>query len=274
MANCSTCATNSSCSDKKKANCSVVENPKSKVGKIIGVMSGKGGVGKSTVTALLATALARAGKKVGVLDADITGPSIPRVMGVSRERMGSDGESMLPVLSKEGVRVASLNLILEEEDKPVIWRGALITNTVLQFWKDVNWGELDYLLVDMPPGTGDVALTVMQSLPLAGVVMVSLPQEMVSLIVGKAIRMAGQMEVPVLGVVENLSYIECECGKKVPLFGSDGTKEYLTKLGVELLAELPMSKKVTGFGLSGVSGLDSELDLIFDGIALKLNSSL
>lgn len=264
MSGCSSCASSGSCSDDKKASCETVGNPKNNISRVIGVMSGKGGVGKSTVSTMLASSLAEAGYKVGILDADITGPSIPRLMGVRGQKMVSNGEAMLPVMAQNGVKVVSLNLILEEEDKPVVWRGPIITNTVTQFWKDVHWGDLDYLIIDMPPGTGDVALTVMQTLPVEGLVMVSVPQDMVSMIVGKAVKMAGMMNQKVLGVVQNMSYIECPgCSEKVRIFDSQNTSNYLEELNLELLAELPMSPRLTAFGEGGISNADEALNALF-----------
>ena len=183
-------------------------------------MSGKGGVGKSTVTSLIAKKLNKEGYKVGILDADITGPSIPRLMGLKNERaISSDGVNIFPVVSKEGIKTMSINYMVGDESQPVVFKGPLISNTIKQFYKDVMWEELDYLLIDMPPGTGDVALTVMQSLPITGMVMVSVPQDMISMIVAKGINMAKKLNVNVLGVVENMSYIQCpDCSKKIKLF--------------------------------------------------------
>lgn len=271
MSSCDECSSAGTCSDEKKEVCQVEINPRNHISRVIGVMSGKGGVGKSTVSVMMASALAEKGFKVGILDADITGPSIPRLMGVSGERMQSDGDNMLPVMAQNGVKVVSLNLILEEENKPVVWRGPIITNTVKQFWKDVLWGDLDYLLIDMPPGTSDVAMTVMQSVPLEGVVMVSVPQDMVSMIVTKAVKMAGMMETKVLGIVQNMSYIECPgCGERVQIFNSENTTEYLKELNLELLAELPMSPKLTSFGSAGISSADKTFNKLFEPAAARI----
>ena len=192
------------------------ENTLSEVKRVIAVLSGKGGVGKSFVTGAIATELARHGHKVGVLDADITGPSIPKMFGMSGRHVHALGNLMLPEISEHGVKVMSSNLLLQNETDPVLWRGPVIAGAIRQFWSETSWGPIDYLLVDMPPGTGDVALTVFQSLPVDGIVIVTSPQDLVSMIVAKAVNMAEKMNVPILGIVENMSYIECpDCGKKI-----------------------------------------------------------
>lgn len=212
---------------------------------VIAIMSGKGGVGKSTVTAFLAKELKKLGYKVGIMDADITGPSIPRLMDVKDKRSTTDGQYFIPVTTKEGIKIISLNSVLPNEDEAVVWRGPVIASAVMQFWNEVVWDDLDYLLIDMPPGTGDVPLTVMKSIPLKGVVMVSIPQDMVSMIVAKAVNMARKMNVEVLGVVQNMSYISCnDCNHKI-YFSDDEDKEALEKMGVELLGELPMTKEIS-----------------------------
>ena len=209
-----------------------------------GVVSGKGGVGKSLVTCLLASACAKAGLKVGVLDADITGPSVPKSFGVS-QRAKQDSEFLLPNITKTGIKVMSINMLLESEESPVVWRGPVISGVVEQFWTEVRWGELDYLFVDMPPGTGDVALTVFQSLPVDGIVIVSTPQDLVKMIVNKAFNMAKLMHIPVLGVVENMSYFVCpDCGKKHELFGRSKIDETAGELGIPVLAKLPIDPKI------------------------------
>lgn len=196
------------------------ENTLSEVKRVIAVLSGKGGVGKSFVTGAIATELARHGHKVGVLDADITGPSIPKMFGMSGRHVHALGNLMLPEISEHGVKVMSSNLLLQNETDPVLWRGPVIAGAIRQFWSETSWGPIDYLLVDMPPGTGDVALTVFQSLPVDGIVIVTSPQDLVSMIVAKAVNMAEKMNVPILGIVENMSYIECpDCGKKIEVFG-------------------------------------------------------
>ena len=216
-----------------------------KIGKIIGVVSGKGGVGKSMVTDLLAVSLAKKGYKVVILDADITGPSIPAAFGLT-EKATSNDEVMFPVYSKElHIPVMSINLLLENESDPVIWRGPIIAGTVKQFYTEVAWGELDYLLVDMPPGTGDVALTVFQSIPVDGIVIVASPQELVGMIVEKAVNMAKMMDVPVLALVENMSYITCpDCGKEIHVFGESHIDEIAKKHGVKTVARMPIDPKL------------------------------
>lgn len=242
MANCSTCPSNGTCS-KDKESCGIVNNPLNHIKNVIGIMSGKGGVGKSTVTTLLAKDLAKRGYKVGILDADITGPSIPRLMGATGQMAMGDGTNIVPVTSKEGIKIISLNLLLQDESQPVVWRGSLISSAVKQFWEEVLWEDLDYLLIDMPPGTGDVALTVMQSTPINGIVMVSVPQDMVSMIVAKAVNMTKKLDVPVLGVVENMSYIICPgCETKISFHEESGAHDFLKEMGLPLLGELPMTK--------------------------------
>ncbi len=236
---CANCS--SKCSSASPASLLAPANEGSEVKKIIGVVSGKGGVGKSLVTGLLASATVRAGKKAGILDADITGPSIPRMFGVDEPIVGND-YGMLPAQSKTGVELMSINLLLEHDTDPVIWRGALIAGTVKQFWTDVCWGEVDCLYVDMPPGTGDVPLTVFQSLPVDGIIIVASPQELVGMIVEKAVNMARMMNIPVLGIVENMSYMACpDCGKKLYPFGEGKTAEVAAQHGLPLLAPLPIA---------------------------------
>ena len=215
-------------------------NGLSHIGKVIAVVSGKGGVGKSLVTSSLAVAMRRMGKTVGVLDADITGPSIPTAFGLNTRAVG-DGESIFPELTTGGIKVISLNLLLENKGDPVIWRGSLLGGVVKQFWSDVRWGELDYLFIDMPPGTGDVPLTVFQSIPVDGIVVVTSPQDLVSLIVTKAVRMAEMMHKPILGVVENYSYFQCpNCGEKHYIFGKSNLEQVAKDLDVKVLAQIPM----------------------------------
>ncbi len=218
-------------------------NPDSKIKHVIGVVSGKGGVGKSMVTASLANAMAAEGYKVGILDADITGPSIPRMYGLSKPEAVTEA-GIIPPESGNGVKVMSINLLLNSEEEPVIWRGPVIAGVVKQFWTDVVWGELDYLFVDMPPGTGDVPLTVFQSLPVEGVVIVSSPQDLVRMIVKKAYNMAGMMGIPVLGIVENYSYIECpDCGKQISVFGESHIDEIAESLNVDVLGKMPIRRE-------------------------------
>ena len=241
---CSSCSEN--CSSRTVDRTSFLEplNPASSVKKVIGIVSGKGGVGKSSVTAMLAVLLARRGFKVGVLDADITGPSIPRMFGVHEKAMGCD-EGILPAESKTGVKLMSINLLLEHDTDPVVWRGALIAGTVKQFWTDVLWGDVDFMFVDMPPGTGDVPLTVFQSLPVDGIIIVASPQELVGMIVEKAVNMAKMMNIPVLGIVENMSWIACpDCGKKIYPFGEGKTLQVAQAHSLPLLAQLPIQPEL------------------------------
>lgn len=220
-------------------------NENSNIKHVIGVISGKGGVGKSLVTGILATELARKGHKVGILDADITGPSIPKMFGLSGLHVFGQGDKIIPAQSKGGIKIMSTNLVLENENDPVLWRGPMLMGALKQFYEDTLWGDIDYLLVDMPPGTGDVALTVFQSLPIEGVVIVSSPQDLVQVIVGKAVKMAAMMNVPVLGVVENMSYMECpECGHKLEPFGPSHLQEIVDEFKVADLGRIPIDPKV------------------------------
>ncbi len=216
------------------------ENAFSNISRVIGVVSGKGGVGKSFVTAALANAFAVQGFSVGIMDADITGPSIPRMYGI-HGKAESDGNGLYPAVAANGVEIMSMNLILDGEEEPVVWRGPVVGNVVKQFWSDVIWGQLDYLFVDMPPGTGDVPLTVYQSLPIEGVVVVTSPQDLVKMIVAKAVKMAQMMDVPVLGLVENYSYMACpDCGKKLYPFGESKLDAVAEELGLPVLGRLPL----------------------------------
>ena len=215
-------------------------NAASNVKKVIGVVSGKGGVGKSFVTASLAAAMNRAGYKVGIMDADITGPSIPKMFGIHGQVYGTD-DGIYPPLAENDIKIMSINLLMPDEEAPVIWRGPVISGMVKQFWTDVIWGELDYLFVDMPPGTGDVPLTVFQSLPVDGIVIVTSPQELVQMIVKKAYNMAEMMHVPVLGLVENFSYLKCpDCGKEIKLFGESHIDDVAKELGIPVFGKLPL----------------------------------
>lgn len=219
-------------------------NPYSSVKHVIGVASGKGGVGKSFVTAMLAVLLNRKGNKVGILDADITGPSIPKMFGISK-RAEINELGFIPERTAGGIKLMSINLLLEQEDTPVIWRGPILAGTVKQFWTDVIWEDLDYMLIDMPPGTGDVPLTVFQSIPLDGIVIVSSPQDLVSMIVRKAYNMAKQMDIPVLGLVENMSFVKCpDCGEEINLFGESKLDEISREIGVDILGRLPIDPKL------------------------------
>ena len=239
---CSTCG--ASCPSKDKQ--SLLEKPHegTKVKRVVAVMSGKGGVGKSMVTSLLAVLAQRAGLKTAILDADITGPSIPQAFGLHEQAMGTE-EGILPTLTKTGIKVMSLNLLLPDETSPVVWRGPVIAGTVKQFWTDVLWGDLDIMFIDMPPGTGDVPLTVFQSVPVDGAVVVTTPQSLVGMIVEKAVNMAAMMEVPVLGLVENMSYVQCpDCGRHVDVFGESHADETAEKHGLKVLAKLPINPKL------------------------------
>lgn len=236
--NCSSCGEN--CGERTKESLLAALNERSKVKKVIAVVSGKGGVGKSTVSAMLATAMQRTGRRAGVLDADITGPSIPKAFGVS-ECASADEEGIYPAVTESGIQIMSVNLLLEHEDDPVLWRGPIIAGAVKQFWTDVCWGDVDYMFVDLPPGTGDVPLTVFQSLPINGVILVTSPQSLVSMIVSKAVNMAKMMDVPVYGFVENYSYFRCpDCGKTVEIFGKSKLSEIALEYSLPVLARLPI----------------------------------
>lgn len=240
---CSSCSSN--CGERKEKQSFLKPmNKNSNIKKVIGIVSGKGGVGKSLVSCLLASRCQRAGLKIGILDADITGPSVPKSFGITSRAM-QDETGLLPTVTKTGVKMMSINLLLEDVNSPVVWRGPVISGVIEQFWTDVNWGELDYLFVDMPPGTGDVALTVFQSLPVDGIVIVSTPQDLVKMIVNKAFNMARLMNVPVLGLVENMSYYECpDCKKKLNIFGESQIDATAAELGVPVLAKLPINPDV------------------------------
>lgn len=232
---------------------------------VIAVVSGKGGVGKSLVTGLLASKFQKNNCKVGVLDADITGPSIPKMFGLHGSLM-SDGTYMYPMVADNGTKVVSLNLLLQDETQPVLWRGPMIANTVKQFWNDVNWEELDYLFIDMPPGTGDVPLTVFQTIPVTGIVVVASPQELVSMIVQKALIMAQKMNIPVLGIVENFSYIECpDCGKQIKLFGESHIDEISEKFNLKVLEKIPVDPKIAELSDEGRI-FDYDKDLFKDNL--------
>ncbi|WP_434306219.1 Mrp/NBP35 family ATP-binding protein [Clostridium botulinum] len=245
MSNCDSCASKGTCNS--EGSCSKETFKYGNAKNIIGVISGKGGVGKSTITGILATKLREEGYKVGVLDGDITGPSMPRFFGISDKRAtiiptGENEEvKIIPVETKTGIKVMSLNLLTEQEEAPVIWRGPVITGVLTQMYTDTEWGELDYLLIDMPPGTGDIALTVMQSLPVTKMVVVSTPQDMVSMIVKKVVIMIEKMGIEVLGVVENMSYIKCgSCGEKLNVFSKKSAEEQAEYLNIPLIADMPI----------------------------------
>ena len=239
---CSTCGEN--CGERTAPQSFLkAHNPAARVGKVFGVVSGKGGVGKSMVTSQLAVLLRRKGYQVGILDADVTGPSIPKTFGVHDRAMG-DERGMLPVETAGGIQLMSVNLLLDNETDPVLWRGPVIGGVVTQFWTDVVW-DVDYLLVDMPPGTGDVALSVFQSLPLDGVIIVASPQELVSMVVEKAVKMAEMMDIPIVGVVENMSYLVCpDCGREIPLFGQGKTQAAAQAHGLKVLGRMPIDPQL------------------------------
>ena len=243
---CSSCTAN--CPSKNGGVPKDAANKNSKVAHIVAVVSGKGGVGKSLVTTMLAVHLSRQGYRVGILDADITGPSIPKAFGMYDTVDGDEEGNMLPPATRTGIKIMSVNLMLEDETRPVVWRGSLIAGTVRQFWTDTAWGNLDYLLVDCPPGTGDVPLTVFQSLPIDGAVIVASPQELVGMIVKKAANMADMMKIPVLGLVENMSYIKCpDCGKEIKIFGESHIEEIADEFGYDLLARVPIDPAVASY---------------------------
>lgn len=235
---CSSCG--AECSSREEEADSKAGNVNSRVNKVIGVISGKGGVGKSFVTGSLACALREQGKQVGIMDADITGPSIPREFGVTEKAMAND-LGFLPNATMTGIDMISMNMLLENDTDPVVWRGPIIGNAVQQFWTDVQWGDKDVLLIDMPPGTGDVALTVFQSVPVDGIIIVTTPQDLVSMIVEKAVKMAEMMNIPILGIVENMSWLECpDCGKKINLFGKSHLDDIVKKYNIPVLAQMPI----------------------------------
>ena len=213
---------------------------------MIGIVSGKGGVGKSSITSLLAVLKQREGYRCAVLDGDITGPSIAKTFGVEGTQIYSNGEEIIPAKSLEGIEIMSTNLLLENAEEPVVWRGPILAGMIKQFWSDVRWGEVDYMFVDMPPGTGDVPLTIFQSLPLDGIVIVTSPQELVSMIVSKAVNMAKKMNVPILGIVENMSYVQCpDCGKKIFVFGKSHLQDVADKYDLKILGQLPLDSELT-----------------------------
>ena len=246
---CSSCGTSCPSRDKKSA----IKSPHkfSDIKKVIAVVSGKGGVGKSMTCALLASASQKSGKVTAIMDADITGPSIPRMLGINSHATGSEN-GILPVVSDGGIQVMSMNVLLENEAEPVVWRGSLISGTVIQFWTDVIWTGVDVMFIDMPPGTGDVPLTVFQSIPLDGIIVVTTPQDLVGMIVQKAVNMANMMNVPILGIVENMSYIKCpDCGRKISVFGESGVDALAMEYGIPAVAKLPVDAELTRAADSG-----------------------
>ena len=263
---CESCS--QSCGDRKAESLLAAQNAKSNVKHVIAVVSGKGGVGKSTVTSLLAVAMRKLGYSVGILDADLTGPSIPQAFGLHEPAAGSD-DGILPAVTKDGIKVMSVNLLLPDAADPVVWRGPVLAGAVKQFWSDVIWGDVDYLFVDLPPGTGDVPLSVFQSLPVNGVVIVTSPQALVSMIVEKAVRMARMMNVPVYGFVENYSYLACpDCGKHIEVFGKSKLNELALQYSLPVLARLPIDPAVAALCDAGkmeeadVSGVMAAAELM------------
>ena len=257
--NCSSCSSNC---DSKKKDLRIPGNAMSDVKKVIGVVSGKGGVGKSLVTSMLAVTAQTMGYQSAILDADITGPSIPQAFGLHGNAEGTE-DGMFPMVSKLGTRVMSVNLLLEREDQPVVWRGPVISGVIQQFWQEVIWGDVDFMFVDMPPGTGDVPLTVFQSLPVDGIVIVTTPQDLVTLIVKKAVNMAKMMNVPILGFVENMSYFECpDCGKKHSIYGESKIDEIAKELGIPVLAKLPINPANAALVDKGAIELSEEKQFI------------
>lgn len=280
MADNKECASAGSCSKESCEGCSHNGNAQnfkeelnaySSIGKVIGIVSGKGGVGKSFVTASLASAMVKKGYKVGILDADITGPSIPKMYNIHEKAVGNE-QGILPAVAADGTKIMSVNLLIDTEETPVVWRGPVIAGVVKQFWSQVIWGELDYLFVDMPPGTGDVPLTVFQSLPVNGIVIVTSPQELVQMIVKKAYNMAGMMHIPVLGIVENYSYMKCpDCGKEISIFGESHVDEVAAELGIKVLAKLPLDPS---FAAAADAGTFYTLDNPYFGDAAKMLEEL
>lgn len=235
-------------------------NKHSHIKKVIGVVSGKGGVGKSSITSLLAVLMQRAHHQVAVLDGDITGPSIGKVFGVDETQIYSNGEDIIPATSEYGTKIMSTNLLLDDVESPVVWRGPVLAGMIKQFWSDVCWGDVDYMFIDMPPGTGDVPLTVFQSIPLDGIVIVTSPQELVSMIVSKAVNMARQMNIPILGIVENMSYVQCpECGKKIFVFGKSHLDDVAKKYDLKALGQIPFDSELTRLSdLGMIESFDSD----------------
>ena len=264
---CSTCSAD--CKSRDKTSLIKPVGAGSKIGKVIGVISGKGGVGKSLVTGMLAVLAARRDYKTAILDADITGPSIPKMFKLEDKIMADENGNMLPCESTTGIKVVSVNLLLKEESAPVIWRGPVISGTVTQFWQETAWGDVDYMFIDMPPGTGDVPLTVFQSIPLDGIIIVTSPQELVSMIVGKAVNMARMMNIPILGMSENYSYAVCpDCGRKIEIFGKSRIDEAAIENNVDILAKMPIDPSLAALCDKGMIELmdNAYLDEAFDHI--------
>ncbi|MBQ7793465.1 MAG: Mrp/NBP35 family ATP-binding protein [Clostridia bacterium] len=268
--NCESCS--ASCAEREAESLLAPQNANSNIKKVIGIVSGKGGVGKSLVTALSAVISARRGYQTAILDADLTGPSIPKMFGIKKKAQGSE-LGILPEVSKTGIKIMSLNLLLENESDPVIWRGPVIAGTVKQFWTDVVWEDVDFMFVDMPPGTGDVPLTVFQSLPVDGIIVVASPQELVGMIVEKAVKMAGMMNIPILGIVENMSYVKCpDCGKEIKIFGDSHIDSVAMEYHLPLLGRIPVEPKLAAASDAGMIEL-FEGDWI-DAIGNKLDEMM
>lgn len=265
---CSTCTANCSSRDKEQIQKEPL-NPQSTVRHVIGIVSGKGGVGKSIVTSMMSVLMRRRDYGVAVLDADITGPSIPKAFGTNGD-IFSDGNGLIPLKTKTGIQMMSVNLLLEDETRPVVWRGPVIAGTVKQFWTDVIWNDVDFMFVDMPPGTGDVPLTVFQSLPLDGIIIVTTPQELVSMIVKKALNMAQLMNIPVIGLVENMSYVKCpDCGKELHIFGESKAEELCEAYGIPFLGRVPLDPNLASLCDKGIIELmeNDYLDKAADAVA-------
>ena len=265
---CNNCGETCSERSNEQLDFSAPENSSSHTNKVIGVVSGKGGVGKSLITSLMAVSMCRRGHKVAILDADITGPSIPKSFGI-HDQLVADEDGIIPAESRTGIKLMSVNLMLKNETDPVIWRGPILAGTVKQFWTDTKWGDIDYMFVDMPPGTGDVPLTVFQSLPLNGILIVTSPQELVGMIVEKAANMAEMMNIPVLGIIENMSYFKCnECGKEHRIFGESHLEEIADRSGISEIARLPIDPAIAAACDSGnieeldVPWLDNTVDML------------
>lgn len=246
--NCSSCSS----SDCKDRDLTLKQNDFSNIKKIYAVISGKGGVGKSSVTCMLASAMQKSGKKVAVLDADVTGPSVPKMFGI-RDKATADNNMLNPAVTETGIKLMSVNLLLENDEQPVVWRGPVISGVIQQFFTDVKWGDVDYMFVDMPPGTGDVPLTVFQSLKVDGIIVVTTAQDLVSMIVAKAVNMAKMMNVPIVGVIENMSYFDCpDCGNRHYIFGKSDTQKVAAENGLELLASLPINPETPDLADKGL----------------------
>lgn len=269
--NCETCGAN--CSERTAESLLAPQHELSDVKKVIAVVSGKGGVGKSLVTALMANASRRKGHTTAILDADVTGPSIPRLFGLRERAVGTE-DALIPSQTASGIRVMSVNLLLEHDTDPVVWRGPVIAGVIKQFWSECIWDKVDYMFVDMPPGTGDVPLTVFQSLPVDGIIVVTSPQELVGMIVEKAVKMAGMMNIPVLGIVENMSWFECDqCGKKHYIYGNSHIDEIAKKFGIENVARLPINPAFSQLGDSGnIESAGNVLEAFADKIAASLEN--